>query len=534
MEEVDNTIVRQLREIGCNIEDDVKSLRELDHREVIDCILHCFSLILPEEELPAKLKPDANMATKYNVATFLAAKCKQQGFRSDLGYQSFLYGSESDIRNVMLFLIEKLPKSFKSESELKKKITPADRFAASPELTRVWLPAFDDEVPVEDMREVPLNGILNSKSILMNRIAPNKRQFYDQFACIPFHDVYSILQTDQPVNSISASSAKHGIQILSAFPATIHSSNQTDSFVPELEPDANQTSSGVTTEVTVPVHKSAVELLESEFQLKTEAVEISKREISDLRSRIEMLEQSLREEQVNLLVLKSGQLNLDELRELERNNRQDFQDLKIKWQEMKTELEQEIESLKVPASKVEEYQKQILETKRLIGIRRRDYESKNRMLEQLKAQTPAEMPPARSFYTERILEIICNMKKQDAETAKLISEMRSLQKEISSLTGKVSRSFAVADELIFSHAKTDPFSRRAYRLLVSMYRESDKLSQLIESLGLVKREVLKLEESAQKEKALDIENKLNKISEDYYHLKQSNKQLLLQLKQESS
>jgi len=32
------------------------------------------------------------------------------GYRGDIGYQTFLYSSETDVRRVFVFLIEKLPK----------------------------------------------------------------------------------------------------------------------------------------------------------------------------------------------------------------------------------------------------------------------------------------------------------------------------------------------------------------------------------------------------------------------------------------
>nr|XP_032634772.1 coiled-coil domain-containing protein 22 [Chelonoidis abingdonii] len=56
---------------------------------------------------------------------------------------------------------------------------------------------------------------------------------------------------------------------------------------------------------------------------------------------------------------------------------------------------------------------------------------------------------SRAAYTQRILEIIGNIRKQKEEITKILSDTRALQKEINSLTGKLDRTFAVTDELVF-------------------------------------------------------------------------------------
>ena len=55
----------------------------------------------------------------------------------------------------------------------------------------------------------------------------------------------------------------------------------------------------------------------------------------------------------------------------------------------------------------------------------------------------------RSAYTRRIVEIIGNIKKQKKEIHKVLEDTRAIQKEINNLSGRIERTFAVADELIF-------------------------------------------------------------------------------------
>lgn len=55
----------------------------------------------------------------------------------------------------------------------------------------------------------------------------------------------------------------------------------------------------------------------------------------------------------------------------------------------------------------------------------------------------------RSSYTRRIFEIIGNIDKQRGEINKVLADTRNVQKDINQLTGRVDRSFAVTDEMIF-------------------------------------------------------------------------------------
>ena len=56
---------------------------------------------------PSILKILANLIA---VALSIYVSLQGLGFRGDMGYQTFLYPNEADIRRLMIFLVEKLPK----------------------------------------------------------------------------------------------------------------------------------------------------------------------------------------------------------------------------------------------------------------------------------------------------------------------------------------------------------------------------------------------------------------------------------------
>lgn len=73
--------------------------------------------------------------------------CIQElGYKGDIGYQTFLYNSEADLRRVFIFLIEKLPKE--SDKTLNEPITNIGLLekciaaAVSRGLSAPWLPHY--------------------------------------------------------------------------------------------------------------------------------------------------------------------------------------------------------------------------------------------------------------------------------------------------------------------------------------------------------------------------------------------------------
>ena len=51
--------------------------------------------------------------SRYNMGAKCAEHCISLGYANkttQLGYQTFLYGTENELRNVLMFLVDKLPK----------------------------------------------------------------------------------------------------------------------------------------------------------------------------------------------------------------------------------------------------------------------------------------------------------------------------------------------------------------------------------------------------------------------------------------
>lgn len=57
------------------------------------------------------------MSLRLKLATNLVEQIKDLGFRGDLGYQSILYCNDVEIRRVLMFLIERLPRETQKTAE---------------------------------------------------------------------------------------------------------------------------------------------------------------------------------------------------------------------------------------------------------------------------------------------------------------------------------------------------------------------------------------------------------------------------------
>lgn len=108
VQEVDAIILQSLREIGCNLEDDVK-LKTLTPEEIFLAIGKLLKIIKPDSEILNHLP--AQIAQRFAAASQLVDCCKSLGFNGDLGYQTILYSNPIELRRIFMWLIEHIPKS---------------------------------------------------------------------------------------------------------------------------------------------------------------------------------------------------------------------------------------------------------------------------------------------------------------------------------------------------------------------------------------------------------------------------------------
>lgn len=111
MDEVDKLILHSLQRLDCDLEN-VQTLKSLTASHVVEAIIRCLWAINPVEnrtKFPS-FKIPAAMGARFKLGNDLSEAVQAVGFKGTIGYQSILYGSDIEIRRILIFLIEKLPK----------------------------------------------------------------------------------------------------------------------------------------------------------------------------------------------------------------------------------------------------------------------------------------------------------------------------------------------------------------------------------------------------------------------------------------
>ncbi|KAL5237629.1 hypothetical protein ACI65C_005039 [Semiaphis heraclei] len=119
MEEIDAIIYCTLKDIGCEFSENENAFTSIAQENLIKAIIMCLQKIEPTINLSFTIP--RSMSARYQYGITVAEACKKVGYKSDIGYQTILYGNIVDIRRILMFLIEKLPKEIEDTIELKSK-----------------------------------------------------------------------------------------------------------------------------------------------------------------------------------------------------------------------------------------------------------------------------------------------------------------------------------------------------------------------------------------------------------------------------
>ncbi|XP_018345248.1 PREDICTED: coiled-coil domain-containing protein 22 homolog isoform X1 [Trachymyrmex septentrionalis] len=606
MEEIDNIIIHSLRQIGCDIEENVTNLSSFNTELVVEATVRCLEAIRPGLGLSTVLP--VNMAARFRLGATLAQTCMELGYRGDIGYQTFLYNSEADLRRVFMFLIEKLPKeSEKTINESISKVALLEKSVASAisqGLSIPWLPHYCHKqgfrnrgranVPYVSVNiEVPIANIEDGNAILillglllldnvnamatviiadykdycMRYLQPVPEQMQDIACFLPSMISYNAkaLNTSptdimERINWLSSqhsekpaySNAYNIVKEFSKFSSENKIQTSTESQVkpesvmqpvlPDQETLRNQAKQEVETEkMKAECESLRINIEELQNEIKKLTTRLAQATITGQNEEKEL---KINEEQKKIKakayeLLQDGPENVKKLESAIEASTSKLINLANQWEKhrvpliMKYRQEREKHSTKANAS-----QKKLDEIK-LLKEKEKELQEECRNKDQQYSQLVAEVQKLpkevnRSAYTQRILEIINNVRKQRDEINKVLADTREIQKEINTLTGRLERSFTVVDELIFRDARTNEASRKAYKLLATLHSDCNELVSLVEETGATIREIRDLEEQIDSESAKNVGANLERITADLKQMKQETAALTAQLQSKAS
>ncbi|KAM7339273.1 hypothetical protein ACRRTK_002757 [Alexandromys fortis] len=605
---------------------EVQTLRAFTTELVVEAVVRCLRVISPDVGSGlSHLLPPA-MSARFRLAMSLAQACMDLGYPLELGYQNFLYPSEPDLRDLLLFLAERLPTDASEDAD-----QPAGDSAIflraigsqiRDQLALPWVPPLLRTPKLQRLQGSALRQSFHSSTLVLPELSSRgePREFQESPLLLP-----APTQVPQLVGRAASLLEHHAIQLcqhvsrdcpgdedlvcrthrlpsqedsraaqqrlhkqlaehlrqswgpvgaspqvrdlgemLQAWDARTttsapkgsrftHSEKFTFHLEPQVQapqvPDVPATSQRPEQDIRAAQEQELESLREQlasvnhnieevEADMKTLGINLMQVETECRQSELSVAEQeqALRLKSRAVELLPDGAANLAKLQLVVESSAQRVIHLASQWEKHRVPLLAEYRHLrKLQDCRELESSRRLAEIQELHQSVRAAAEEARRK-EEVYKQLVSELETlpkdvSRLAYTQRILEIVGNIRKQKEEITKILSDTKELQKEINSLSGKLDRTFAVTDELVFKDAKKDDAVRKAYKYLAALHENCSQLIQTIEDTGTIMREVRDLEEQIETEMGKKTLSNLEKICEDYRALRQENAGLLARVRE---
>ncbi|XP_013921039.1 PREDICTED: coiled-coil domain-containing protein 22 [Thamnophis sirtalis] len=489
------------------------------------------------------------MSARFRIGMSLAQACQDLGYQGEVGYQTFLYSNEPEIRRLLLFLVEKFPRDASEDANqpVGKSATlhRAIADAIKRQLAIPWVPPACRTPGLQLLQGSRLMKPFQAQQLILpqesdpfiGKVSPERREFFVKFLPPvsaqlpqPASLVPSLLELnmtelsaaqewdsewksqglgsrmtpeeyrqwkhqrlhhrllDQLRQASRAGPSQQGttnrelLQLLETFGAgheqagalakgsrfthTQHLAYKQDAEIPtQVETLPNSR----TSEQEFRENQAAeLENLEGELSHLIAQIEELEGQMSTLGLTLTQVEGEVRQQQMGVTeqeqilrvkgrtveLLPDAENNMAKLQVLVESSAQRVIQLAAQWEKHRVPLIQEFRELKaLHDSKEMESSQRLLEIRELherIRLAADETKRKDDLYKQLLVEVES-LPKdiSRSAYTQRILEIVGNICKQKEEITKILHDTKELQKEINSLAGKLDRTFAVTDELVF-------------------------------------------------------------------------------------
>ena len=190
-----------------------------------------------------------------------------------------------------------------------------------------------------------------------------------------------------------------------------------------------------------------------------ELLELKKEKDENLNQRLKVME-----------LLPAGEENIEKLKAIIAKKKAKIMGLQDQWDIHKESLMEDREKMKKDIEKLKSNRPDEDSTTDSLKNQIKSIENQlthqtqlaMKLKKQVENTSKKEYLP-RSDYTQQIMDILNNVTKQKNETTKVIEEIRFIQKDINSLEGKLGRTYADADHILFEVHKT------LYLFIVSIY-----------------------------------------------------------------
>lgn len=545
MDEVDKIILHQLQQIDASI-DSTDQLASFTPEQVVRAVSSCLLEINPSmTELPRSL-PGGAMAQRFSVATVLAERCKEIGYRGDIGYQIFLYPNAVELRRLLMFLIERLPRERQNVDssgkpntliareqlyqEVRKKLTE--------QLKSPWVPQFCRAVANRQKQGCSCQSIefkphpnLNIPAANLTERSKEVQQYFEQLAPNLFQQVdassYDLIATVLHKNDLERWSE------LAPTPVMVISAREEEVAPRPLLPVVDKLREDTETATPVQVLGDKVQELrtQSEKLMAQRKALITSMETLKARESaatvdLESLQAILKLHERSCLVLSDPEENVAKLEALLRATEAKRQTLSQQWQDYRSPLLTTLTSLKSAkeAQQVQSVRAGIEQLEQELHAKTQQHNELS-----LRSAKQTQLAP-RKEYTRRIHEFIGSIRKQKDDIYKVLDDTRQLQKQLNVVGAQLERQFNYTDDLLFQSAKHDLHAKKAYKLLAQLHAHCSELVECVTNTGNVSKEIRELEVQIDGEKIKNVLTSLQQITDDISKFEQHFQELQSQIR----
>uniref|UniRef100_A0A663FJM1 Coiled-coil domain-containing protein 22 n=1 Tax=Aquila chrysaetos chrysaetos TaxID=223781 RepID=A0A663FJM1_AQUCH len=591
MEEVDKILIHSLRQAGTPVPPEAQSVRDFSPELVVEAAVRCLRAIRPALGAPLSPLLPPGISARFRLASDLAAACQELGFGGDVGYQTFLYSSEHDTRRLLLFLVEKLPRDESERgaeppgksgvllraigTRIREQlgipwVPPACRtpqlqrlqvnFGGGPDPPQLWGANsqlgglfLGEGGPVGLTPPPPAiwgdiyGSVLGIPMGLTPPFLPPPPQEYvgrkrlraRLRALEPLRQVCPPRPQGPPPGPLDSTwlqeafgtgGAGGALPKGSRFTRTQHLTHEQVGWggcwgAGGCFGRAGGGAGGL--------ERGVCRVFWGALMVGTRPPPQVEAEVRQGRLALGAREDALRLKARAVELLPDAQNNMAKLQLVVEASSRRIVSLVGQWERHRGPLLAEYRHLRALRDSAQLESSRRLSEIRALHERSRSAADEARRKEELYKQLVAELEAlprdiSRAVYTQRILEIVGNIRKQKEEISKILVDTRALQKEINSLVGKLERTFSVTDELLFKDAKRDEVVRKAYKYLAALHENCAQLIQTIEDTGTIQREIRDLEEQIEGETSAKPPASLDRILSDCRALREENALLAAQ------
>ena len=580
MSEVDEILMMTLRGAGCPLPKSVQSVREIDSETLVACTGRCLRVITGTNDFVEKLPRE--MSGRFKVCTGFAKAIQDMGWNGDLGFQLFLYPDEKEVRRLLSFVAQKLPKAdetdgadaavgFDVQSSIISRLGTWRREPWAPALASACRCTALATCPLRTPEDDPENDEFNSGELpFVSQQVPAGTDFASALLEKNTLDLMRSRRAESGAGGADPAALKSMLSRGLRAPTAARSADLDALAARELTQGtvfSHAAAFGQEVEADVAIEDGGEQLTPQEIQTrKREEQKIKmEQELQELQDDIarlvaaqaseetdfEQLVAAIRQVEENiaeaaaatkaledeyniknrtLSLLDSVDENKAKLKQVCDESATRLVQLATEWEEHRAPLVEQYRKQKEGMAlrkmgakeKLEEVKRLREETKALVA-ELRIKESEATSLDADLQELPKDVK--RSSYVTRILDIIRNVNKQKAEISKILSDIRDSRREINASTEKLSRSFVAVDELVFKDAKTKPAYKETYKVLVEVHEAFGKLGERVHDNGRTLNESdslqAKINDLSGRNEALD----MDRILTDLKTIKTENKEL---------